>query len=437
MRSLSLKSAVALLAAGWLLSYPAPTWARGMGHEFFLLAPDGKLVRQLGSRDFHKEALDWVDGKTEMVYRWDGKKLLGLDFAGKQLWTYAPPTALNWHTNFDSASGVLYVARYGADWQVGLEPKTGKELYKTNFSVSDMVPLTGGLPGLYESADTAAFRYFLSREDEPHFVKKVDQRTGKIVWRKQLPAKTQMYGDLFSVTHGVIRWVKGLYFFDPATGAEVKEIPTDPKATRQVFFHSDGVFHLSGGPSPTLTVYEPGTWKPQWSVEELTGVTQMVGPYAHHRLLCRSDKAVFVIDTKQQKLLAKLAPLDFKDDYGFCYQTKDAVLVLTQAGKNTLTCYSVPAGKVQWSRPTGPVGEDIVAVRQDQVLFVEKGPAPKMGKAGKPQAPPVTAVSLDSGEELWRWQVPQLDQHFADSLHVRVEACASGFIVTRTWLVLD
>ncbi len=425
---------VTLLAIGWMCCNVATISARGMGHDFFLVDPDGKLIRQLGSSDSHKEAKDWVDGTTEMVYRWDGKKLHGLDFAGKELWSYVPPTALSWHTNFDSASGVLSLSRYDEDWWVGLEPKTGKELCHTKRI--DMVEPTGGLPRLYESSGAAAYRYFLSREEQPHFVNKVDLRTGKLVWKKQLPAKTRDYGDLFYITHGVIRWVDDLYCFDPATGAEVTKVPTDLlKDTRQIFFHGDGVFHLSEGLSPTLTVYEPGTWKPLWSVKELTVASKMVGPYAHNRLLCMADNALFVIDTKQQKLLAKLAPLDFLDKYGFCYQTKDAILVLNQAAKNKLTCFSVPSGKVSWSRETGPVAQDIVAIRKDQVVFVEPGPAPMAG--GKTMAPPVVAVSLDTGKELWHWPVPQLENQFYDSLSVRVEACSSGFIVTRTWLVLD
>ena len=80
-----------------------------MGHDYFLVSPEGKLVRQLGFCYFKKTPMDWVDGATELVYRWDGKKLHGISFDGKQLWSYSPPTALSWHTNLDSKSGVLAI----------------------------------------------------------------------------------------------------------------------------------------------------------------------------------------------------------------------------------------------------------------------------------------------------------------------------------------
>ena len=126
------------------------------------------------------------------------------------------------------------------------------------------------------------------------------------------------------------------------------EIPTDPKSTRQIFFHADGVFHLSTGPSATLTVYEPGTWKRLWSVKDLTGVSEMAGPYAHHRLLCKADDALFVIDTKQQKLLAKISPPQFKGEGCWFYQTEKNVLVLCQGmgGERQANVLRPPRGQV-------------------------------------------------------------------------------------------
>src|SRR5215212_5035627 len=121
---------IALLTVATMLCLPSPIWARGMGHDYFLVSPEGKLIRQLGTCYFRETPMDWVDGAAELVYRFDGEKLHGISFAGKQLWTYAPPSALNWHTNLDSRSGVLAISRYDSDWRVGLEPQTGKQLYR-------------------------------------------------------------------------------------------------------------------------------------------------------------------------------------------------------------------------------------------------------------------------------------------------------------------
>ena len=239
------------------------------------------------------------------------------------------------------------------------------------------------------------------------------------------------------MTHGLIRFEKGLYCFNPETGAELTDIPADPKSTRQIFFHADGVFHLSTGVSATLTVYEPGTWKRLWSVKDLAGVSEMVGPYVHRRLLCKSDDALFVIDTKQQKLLAKISPPQFKGEGSWYWQTEKKVLVLSQGMqgvKDKLSCFALPADKLLWSRDAGFDREEGLAIRGEVVLTAEPEKAPPNVRG---VAPPVVAVSLEEGKEIWRWQVPQLEKQFADYVYLRLEACPSGFIVTRTWIVLD
>lgn len=421
-----------------LLSLPSAAGARGMGHDYFLVSPEGKLVRQLGSSNFKNSALDWVDGATELVYRWDAEKLHGISFAGKRLWSYALPTPLNWHTSLDSKSGVLAITKYGDDWRVGLEPKTGKELYR--IPLEDAVAPVGSLRSLEQSNGATAFRYFLGGTQKPHQLKKLDLRTGQQVWERQLPAKTSTLGDLQYVGHGVIRFVDGDYYFDPDTGAELTKIPTDPKTTRQIFFHAEGVFHLSTGPSANLTVYEPGAWKRLWTVKDLAGVKEMAGPYAHQRLLCKSDDALLVIDTRQQKLLARISPPQFKGESASFFQTGKNVLVLCpglEAVKDKLSCFALPAGKLLWSREAGAGGAEVIAVRGDVVLMSQ----PKVADKTKPErrgfVPPVVAVSLEGGKELWRWQVPQMEEQFADYVQLRLEACPSGFIVTRTWIVLD
>jgi outer membrane protein assembly factor BamB len=287
-------------------------------------------------------------------------------------------------------------------------------------------------PRINYTSDDNTFRYFLSDEQKPHQLNKVDLRTGKTVWQKQLPDKTLQLGELWYVTPGVIRWAEAFYCFNPETGAQIPQIPSDLKATRQVFFQEDGVFHLSAGSPAVLTVYDPKTWKKLWSVEGLAGADEMVAPYAHGRLLCKAENALQVIDTKKQKQLAKITDDQLKLDYCFCYQTETAVLILCQRpAKDTLSCYSLPAGKLLWSRATGPAAAEIVAIQGDRVVMV--GPTAQQGKL----APPVVAFSLKDGKELWQWQVPQLANQFYDSLYARVEACKSGFVVTRTWLVLD
>lgn len=439
MRSLSLKRVGALLAAGWLLFFPALSLGRGMGHDFFLLSPEGKLICQLGSQYSKTRAMDWVDSKNELVYRWDSKKLNGTDFAAKQLWTYTPPTGLGWHTGMDGGSGVLTLIRVEDNWRAGIDPKTGKELYR--IALEDAVPPSTSMPAIEESSGASGYQYYLGRDGPPHHLIKLDLRTGKHSWKKALPAKIQQFGELRYVANGSIRWEKGLYCFDPDTGTELTQIPTDFKGTRQVFFHPDGVFHLSKDSPAVLTVYEPKTWKKLWSIEGLAGVYEMAAPFNYGRLLCKADNTLYVIDTKQQKLLAKISHDQIKFDYSFCYQTEKSLLVLCQGEKkNTLACWSLPLGKILWSRTTGPVDAKSVAIHGDRVVVVEPNAMLKAGPGvpqGRQLAPPLTALSLEDGKEIWRWQVPQLANHFYDSLHANVEACKSGFIVTRTWIVLD
>lgn len=429
-----------LVAVATLFCLPSAGWARGMGHDYFLVSPEGKLLHQLGSCYFREPDLDWVDGAAELVYRWDGETLHGNSFAGKRLWSYSPPTALSWHTNLDSKSGVLAITKFGSDWRVALDRKSGKELYR--IPLEDAVSAERSLRGLEESSAAAAFHYFLGGEKKPHQLKKLDLRTGKLAWEKKLPAKTSKLGPLLYVGHGVIRFADGFHYFDPETGAEVTQIPTDAKSTRQISFLTDGVFHLSTGPSATLTVFEPGTWKQLWSVKDLTGVWEMAGPYAHQRLLCKADDALFVIDTKEQKLLAKLSPPQFQGENCWCYQTQKNVLVLCPGRgrvKGRLSCFALPAGKLLWSREAAAGHEEDIAIRGDVVLMVDPNPAKKEPAAAKLRglAPPVLAVSLEGGKDLWSLQSPQLQMQFADSVHLRLEACPAGFIVTRTWIVLD
>jgi outer membrane protein assembly factor BamB len=235
------------------------------------------------------------------------------------------------------------------------------------------------------------------------------------------------------VTAGVVRWAEGFYCFDPETGTEITKIPTDLKATRQIFFNADGVFRLGTGPSPTLTVYEPGTWKELWSVKDLQGVWEMAAPYAHGRLVCKADDTLFVIDTKQKKVVAKITPPKFDPSYCPIRQTEHAVVVLCRGKKkNTLACFAVPGGKLLWSRETNSAHEDAIAVREKLVVSTQPDPATKKGLPAT-----LVAVSVDEGKESWRWQVPQLANKFYDYAEVHLEACASGFIVTRTWIVLD
>src|SRR4029077_14491685 len=106
---------------------------------------------------------------------------------------------------------------------------------------------------------------------------------------------------------------------------------------------------------------EPGTWKRLWSVKGLTGVSEMAAPYAHHRLLCKADDALFVIDTKQQKLLVKISLPRFNGEGCGLYQTEKNVLVLCRGMeglKDKLSCFALPEDKVLWSRETGSASEE-------------------------------------------------------------------------------
>jgi hypothetical protein len=149
-----------LLAIGLPFYLPTPASARGMGHDFFLLSPDGKLVRQLGSRYSNETILDWVDGASELVFHWDGKKLSGSTFAGKHVWDYVPPGPLDLHTNFSSSGGVLSFQRYGGNWWVGLDLKTGKVLF--NIDKLNRAQPDKSDPAIDYASDNREFRYFLT-----------------------------------------------------------------------------------------------------------------------------------------------------------------------------------------------------------------------------------------------------------------------------------
>ena len=143
------------------------------------------------------------------------------------------------------------------------------------------------------------------------------------------------------------------------------------------------------------------------------------------------------------KLLAKISPPQFKGEGCWFYQTEKNVLVLCQGMegvKDKLSCFALPAGKLLWSREAGSDREESIAIRGELVLMAEPNPPKKAGPVPpnlRGVAPPVVAVSLEEGKEIWSWRVPQLEKQFADSVHLRLEACPSGFIVTRTWIVLD
>src|SRR5262245_14985915 len=74
-REIKLALAVIVLCA--FFAYPASLFARGAGAEFFLLSPDGKLIRKLDAA-----RLDFVDTVRELIYRRGEKGLTTVRFSG-------------------------------------------------------------------------------------------------------------------------------------------------------------------------------------------------------------------------------------------------------------------------------------------------------------------------------------------------------------------
>jgi outer membrane protein assembly factor BamB len=414
---------IAILSA---LVLPALTWARGQGSDFYFLSPNG-MATHLGMQDRRSEVVSDVDVHADLVYQRVGKKLRAKTFGGKTLWTIDAPSD-DGRYFFDSGSGVLSITQNLGDWWLGLDPKTGKEVFR-KARIEESRTLRWP-PDIETMRDSQRHRYCLSDVDgKPQQLHKFDQQTGKLVWQIKLPDKVRQYGDLLFASVGIVRFENGTYCFHPENGAELTEVPTEPKTTRQIFWHEDGVFHLSTDEPATLTAYDPATGKTKWSVKDLKDAFDLVGPYAHQRLLCRGQGVLHVIDTKAGKLLTSIKSFAYPRGV---FQAKDTIVAYYTDPKYHVESFELPSGKMSWSRSHGSYNSP-VALWNDRVMIVE--PA-KNAKRREQQPPPVSVVSLKDGKELWRWQVPPF-KGFYDNVWASVRATQSGFVVTRTWRVLD
>src|SRR5262249_25710279 len=107
---------------------PASLFARGAGAEFFLLSPDGKLIRKLDAT-----RSDFVDTVRELIYRRSEKGLTIARFSGAK-WSLLIPMPVedqgwNWvEVEWRGTFGLL--ALLTNKTVVGVERVTGKEVYR-------------------------------------------------------------------------------------------------------------------------------------------------------------------------------------------------------------------------------------------------------------------------------------------------------------------
>ena len=172
--------------------------------------------------------------------------------------------------------------------------------------------------------------------------------------------------------------------------------------------------------------------KALWSIADLAGVEGFIGGHQHDRLLCAAGKELLVIDTLQKRIAARIA---VSGPNTFSIESMKSALLLEDQGE--LRLIDPATGKARWKvegfvKPGSAVSfcpPDPEAKEQNQFLVVKPPPKKNESVLGI-----VEARSLKDGSAVWSWPVPYV---FGDSTSIHVQACRSGYLVQRHWLVLD
>src|SRR5262245_47727595 len=307
-------SAIVLMFACCFLS-PRASQARGVGTDYFLLSPDGKLLWR-----HHWEQTGHLDLQAELVYRIRGDRLTATPFGKREpLWSVESPLregefgawySAAWH----SGPGIVVLISPRAIH--GLDSKTGAKQYSFDISKYETLRLRNYVqPGcpLRNSDEPRSERYrYLAKRGQPAGIARFDLWQGKLTWERELPAMDGGKMEVGACVPGVVEFSLGEgrfrhLFFDETTGAPLTKLPTAPDQALEIA-RSDGVlFHLSKDKAPTLTAFDTGTQKALWSIADLAGVEGFIGGHQHNRLLCAAGKELLVIDTLQKRIASRIA----------------------------------------------------------------------------------------------------------------------------------
>jgi hypothetical protein len=436
----SRQSAVIVLLFACCFLIPRPAQARGAGTDYFLLSPDGKLLWQ------HRwDRADHVDYQAELVYRLRDGQLTATPFGKREpLWSVPSPLREGDFRAWYSAawqSGPGIVVLISPDAIHGLDSKTGEKKYSFAIAKYETLRLRNYLqPGspLRSEGEPRSERYrYLVTRTQPAGIARFDLWQGKLTWERELPAMDGGRTEVGACVPGVVEFSLGEgrfrhLFFDETTGAPLTKLPTAADQALQIV-RGDGVlFHLSKDRAPTLTAFDTGRQKALWSIADLAGVDRFIGDHQHDRLLCAAARDLLVIDTRQKRVVSRIAvsgPSTFS-----IAATKSALLMEDQG---ELRSIEPATGKTLWKveafvKPGSAVSfcvPDPEAKEQDRFLVV-KPPVEKNERV----LGVVEARSLKDGSAAWSWPVPYV---FGDSTSIHVQACRSGYLVQRHWLVLD
>jgi hypothetical protein len=428
-----------VLVAGALLM-PQIVQARGTGADYYLLSPAGKLVWA-----YRWDRFDHVDGGAELVYRVRGELLTATPFGQREpLWKIKSPQAEADWRRWDAAawqSGPGVVALITAKAIHAFDSKTGAARYTFPIAKYETLRLRDFLQDGVAAASTwerRSDRYrYLATQTQPLSIAKFDVWQGKLLWERNLRADSTKGREVGAVIPGVAEIALGsgqfdYVFFDDKTGELLTKLPTAPGQARQVLIADGVVYHLSNDKTPTLTAFDCGTQKALWSVADLASVKRFVGGHKHGRLLCAADKQLVVIDTRQKRVQSRIA---VSGPHSFSTEQTESALLLEDQG--SLLSIIPTTGRTKWkvagfAKPGSAISFCMPhpkAQEQDQFIVVKPPPEAKERVLGI-----VEARSLEDGKTAWSWAVPYV---FGDRTSIDVSTCRSGYLVHRSWVVLD
>jgi outer membrane protein assembly factor BamB len=418
---------------------PQMIQARGTGTDYYLLSPAGKLVGQ-----YRWEWRDHVDAEAELIYRVRGEFMTATPLGQKEpLWKIKSPLAeADWlRSSAAWQSGPGLVALVTTKAIHAFDSKTGAAKYTfpidkyETLRLRDFLQRGVAAPSLWEQRSDR-YRY-LAKQSQPFSITKFDVWQGKFLWERNLGAAGARGKEVGAVIPGVAEIVLGsgkfdYMFFDDRTGELLTKLPTGPEQALQVLIDDGVMYHLSKDRKPTLTAFDCGTQKALWSIADLAGVERFVSGDKHGRLLCAAEKQLLVIDTRQKRVQARIA---VTGPGSFNFEQTETALFLADQG--SLLSIDPTTGKTRWKiAEFAKSGFGISlcvphpkAQEQDQFIVVMPPPDGKERVLGI-----VEARSQKDGKAAWSWAVPYV---WGDRTLIHVSACRSGYLVQRSWLILD
>lgn len=434
-----MSSLVCRLVVSAVVLLPALALGRGIGTDYYLVSPEGKLLWE------HKwDRLDHVAVGDQLVFQVRGDRLTATRFGAKEpVWSVKAP-----------ASEEDLRAAGGAEWQnrpgvVALFTRTAVHAFDTRngtakytyaldkYDAARREGLLGRMwPGAPGSDPTSLRHRYLTTRTGPAGFAKFDVEAGKVLWERALPAGEGKRINAMSAGVVGIASEDGrqeYLLFDDESGRLLDKIPVPADAPPRVLSDGGMVFTLAPGKdgATALTAFDCRTQESRWSVTLPAGVKGFVGGQAHGRLLCASEKELFIIDTARKAVLSRV-PLSGTGGPS-ALQWEGAVVV---AEGTFLRSVAPATGAVNWTVAGFPAREAHWSVS----LPHPKLESPDRFAVVSPQsvgerAPWVLELrSLKDGGPVWRWAVPE---RFHDMTSVRVHACAAGWLVERGWIVLD